>query len=122
MGYLERILLSCMGIRWKLRWQDIINVDPNLLDQMDYCSFADVKYECADYFLDDKEWNILEKIRLTPRQLQCMWLYYWKNMTQNEIGEVLGITQPVVSIYLRRAKGRIARHYNMSTDWNLNAI
>ena len=46
---------------------------------------------------------------LTERQLECIKLYYWEGMTQEEIGEELGISQPAVVYRLSSAIARIEK-------------
>ncbi len=46
---------------------------------------------------------------LTPRQLQCVELYYFDGRTQKEAGDVLGVNRATVSRHLKRARGRLFR-------------
>ena len=65
--------------------------------------------DCND--LGNDEWEVLQNVNLTDRQIQCMWLYYFENQTQQAIADLLGITRPVVCIYLQRARKRISKYF-----------
>lgn len=47
---------------------------------------------------------------LTERQRQMVYLYYYKNMTMNEIAESIGVSQSTVSRTINRGKGRIRKY------------
>ena len=85
-----------------------IPVPPEFFDQL----------TTEDYFwyrAADDEWTeaqrakrqaVLEQIRqiiakeLTERQTECIQLYFYKGKTQEEIGDILGISRRVVSQHL----------------------
>jgi len=46
---------------------------------------------------------------LTPKQRQCIKLYFIKNKKQKEIGKILGISQQAVSEYLNCAKNNLKK-------------
>lgn len=48
---------------------------------------------------------------LTEKQLQCIRLYYWEELTQNEIAEKLGITRQTVNQHLESAHARLRKEY-----------
>jgi len=50
----------------------------------------------------------LRRARLTPRQMQCLALYYYDGMSQEQIGRHLGIGQRVVSQHLQYGRDKLA--------------
>ena len=44
---------------------------------------------------------------LTQRQLEVVKMYFWEGMTQEQIGEELGIKQKVVNLHLQRALSKL---------------
>jgi len=67
-----------------------------------------------DYALDNTEWDVLKKYKLSTRQKECMYLYYWgyegnKPMTQHEIAICFGICRRSVRTHLKRALKKIKR-------------
>lgn len=87
----------------------------NLLDYFQNCiSINDLENNCT---LGIKEWNIiLNKIDLSERERQCLYKYYWCGMKQDKISEQLKLTREAVSIYLDRARKKIAKHYKINID------
>jgi RNA polymerase sigma factor (sigma-70 family) len=60
--------------------------------------------------------RVLIETRLTPKQRQTVEMYFYKNMTQQEIAQALGVSQQAVSRHLfgvlrdgRRVGGAIAK-------------
>lgn len=47
---------------------------------------------------------------LTERQRELVYLYYYKNMTMNEIAELVGVSQSTVSRTIKRGKGRMRKY------------
>ena len=68
-----------------------------------------------------QEWILLEEIHFSPRQIECLWEYYWMGRTQKEIAEKLKISRPVVAIYLKRARDRIKKYFNIEGKIALQA-
>jgi RNA polymerase sigma factor (sigma-70 family) len=63
-----------------------------------------------DFELGEAEWDVLEKYRLSPRQKECMYLFYWNNnerVTQQNVADALGISRRSVRTHLKRARDRI---------------
>ena len=50
----------------------------------------------------------LQAIGLTPRQMQCLSLYYYDGLSQGQIGVHLGIGQRVVSQHLTYGRRKLA--------------
>jgi len=48
---------------------------------------------------------------LTGKQYQCIQLYYWEDLSQNKIGEWLGVTRQTVSQHLEYAYSKLRREY-----------
>ncbi len=46
---------------------------------------------------------------LTARQLECVKLYYFENMTEAQAAEHLGISKPTVCRHLQKARARLER-------------
>lgn len=46
---------------------------------------------------------------LTPRQRQCVELYYFRGMTMEETGKALGIGKATVCRHLQKSKKRLGR-------------
>lgn len=46
---------------------------------------------------------------LTPRQRECVQLYFFRNLTMEQVGEELGIGKATVCRHLQKAKGRLSR-------------
>lgn len=46
---------------------------------------------------------------LTARQLEVIQLYFWENMTQEQIGKELGVRRDVVTRHLQRAISKLKR-------------
>jgi RNA polymerase sigma factor (sigma-70 family) len=40
---------------------------------------------------------------LSPQQFECLQLYYYDNMTMQDIGDKIGITKAMVSLHIKRA-------------------
>ncbi len=85
-----------------------IPVPPEFFDQLtteDYFWYRapDDEYTAARRA---KRQAVLEQIRqiiekeLTERQIECIQLYFYKGKTQEEIGDILGISRRVVSQHL----------------------
>jgi RNA polymerase sigma factor (sigma-70 family) len=49
------------------------------------------------------------KGELTPRQLQCVELYYGEKISQREIAKRLGMAPPTVCKHLKKARARLRR-------------
>lgn len=75
-----------------------------------------------DYTLGFEEWKIItSNIKLSKREKQCLYLYYWKGLTQKEIAFIIKgnkILRQTVSKYIKRAINKIAIYY----DININDI
>ena len=70
-----------------------------------------------DYALGNTEWDVLKKYKLSKRQSECMYLYYWgytdnEPMTQCEIALCFGICRRSVRTHLKRALKKIKRGVN----------
>lgn len=46
---------------------------------------------------------------LTPRQRECVQLYYFQGLTMEQTGERLGIGKPTVHRHIKKAKARLER-------------
>lgn len=46
---------------------------------------------------------------LTPRQRECVELYFFRRMTMEEVGEALGIGKATVCRHLQKSKRRLGR-------------
>lgn len=46
---------------------------------------------------------------LTPRQRECVELYYFQGLTMEQTGERLGISKPTVHRHIKKAKARLER-------------
>lgn len=69
---------------------------------------------------DERRAKLLRALRravrgeLTPRQAECVRLYYGERATDREIAARLGVTTPTVSRHLGKARarlGRVLRYY-----------
>ncbi len=49
------------------------------------------------------------KKELTPRQLECVRLYYYENLTEEETAACLGITRSTVCRHLQKALRRLEK-------------
>lgn len=58
----------------------------------------------------DKIIPIILENELTSRQKNCIELSYFKDMSQREIAENLGVTQPTVSRHIRDGVSIVNRH------------
>jgi RNA polymerase sigma factor (sigma-70 family) len=52
---------------------------------------------------------------LTPRQLQCLMFYYWRNLSYSQISRELGITRQTVTQHLEAAHQIIRDYYQTQT-------
>ena len=94
-----------------------INLPDYLLDcfQGDL-SLSEMELNCE---LGIREWYVLiENIRLSRREQQCLIKYYWKGMTQEQIAKELNhnITREAVKMYLERARNKIAKYYGIDMN------
>lgn len=87
---------------------ELIFLPNELLDQYQSCEMSICEME-NDFKLGVKEWCILRKIRLSRREKECVYLYYWRGFNTYQIANKLGVERPVVSIYLSRARHKIYR-------------
>ena len=46
---------------------------------------------------------------LTPRQLECVSLYFYEGLTEEEVGRRLGVSKSTVCRHLQKAKLRLGR-------------
>ncbi len=53
---------------------------------------------------------------LTPRQLECVQLYYFKGYTMEQTGEELGIGKATVCRHLQKAKTRLNRFFQLARE------
>ena len=55
--------------------------------------------------------NVMRALRedVTPRQRECMLLYYEKRLNMREIGELMGIDKSTVSRNIKRGESRLRR-------------
>lgn len=44
---------------------------------------------------------------LTPRQRDCIEMYFYQNLKEREIGDILGIDKSTVSRHIKRGKARL---------------
>jgi RNA polymerase sigma factor (sigma-70 family) len=64
---------------------------------------------------DERRKKMLRALRraargeLTPRQAECVRLFYGERISQREIAVRLGVTPPTVSRHLKKARARLAR-------------
>lgn len=58
--------------------------------------------------LELPEWKIVLNTELTDQQSQCLYMYYWMNLSQEEIAKKLEISQQTVGVYVERAKKKIS--------------
>ena len=56
---------------------------------------------------EDESALTLAVMNLPKKEREVTLLYYYQDMTMNEIAETLGVTQPTVSYRLRRAKEKL---------------
>lgn len=60
-------------------------------------------------------WRAKETLRaalpreLTARQLECVKLYYFENMTEAQAAKLLGVSKPTVCRHLQKARKRLER-------------
>ncbi len=47
--------------------------------------------------------------KLTDRQREVVIMYFWHNLTQQEIADELGITQKVVAVHLKRSLRKLGK-------------
>lgn len=85
-----------------------IPVPPEFFDQLTTEDFLWYRAPDDEYMeaRRAKQQAVLEQIRqiiakeLTERQTECIQLYFYKGKTQEEIGDILGISRRVVSQHL----------------------
>ncbi|MBM6926812.1 sigma-70 family RNA polymerase sigma factor [Pseudoflavonifractor phocaeensis] len=53
---------------------------------------------------------------VTPRQRECMLLYYGKGLNMREIGEIMGINKSTVSRIIKRGERRLRRCLRYGAD------
>lgn len=55
--------------------------------------------------------NVMRALRedVTPRQRECMILYYGKRLNMRQIGELMGIDKSTVSRNIKRGESRLRR-------------
>ena len=89
-------------------------------DKLEHCaghysnlSMAEMELDC-DFF--NINFSLLDKINLSNRERECLYFYYWQGMKIVDIAKELEISQPSISIYLKRAKVKIANYYNLNLD------
>lgn len=62
----------------------------------------------SDFELGTAEWDVLKKkYKLSPRQRECCYLFYWGQCTQQEVADSLGISRRSVRTHLKRSRDRI---------------
>lgn len=59
---------------------------------------------------NDDELLIAMKKVLNSEQYNCLYLYFWEELSYKEIAEKLGITMPMVNTFLYRAKKKLAAY------------
>ena len=62
--------------------------------------------------LGNKELIILKRCNLTERQFECMYLYYWKLKTQENIAIMLNISRRTVREHLKIAADKLLELLN----------
>lgn len=93
----------------KIYKNDIVYLPEEIIDNLTCrLSLSEMELNCN---LGDDEWQIIEQIKLSKREKQCLYMYYWECMKQKQISENLNIRQRVVSTYLTRAKIKIQKHF-----------
>lgn len=63
--------------------------------------------EAVDLLIDVE--TLLQESKLTAKQQEVVELYYFNQMTQEEVAEKLGITQQGVLDHLKKIKVRVAK-------------
>lgn len=93
----------------KIYKNDTVYLPLEIIDNLKCClSLSEMELNCN---LGDDEWQILEQVKLSRREKQCLYMYYWECMKQKQIAENLNIRQRVVSTYLARAKIKIQKYF-----------
>jgi len=59
-------------------------------------------------YLELPEWTIIQRVKLTEQQSQCLWLYSWEELRQHEIATKLKISQVAISKHIDAAKEKVA--------------
>ena len=59
--------------------------------------------------LGEDEHEILQHVGLSNREYTCLKSYFWDDMTQEEIAEMLDITQQAVAKYIKKGKAKLKK-------------
>ncbi|VBB41941.1 hypothetical protein TRIP_B200081 [uncultured Desulfatiglans sp.] len=100
----------------RVEWgRTITFVDPRRLDYV--ASHAALTMaEMADSPLERRQWKtLLKRYHLTERQTEVLLLYYYEKKSQEEIAEILTITQRAVAYRVDGAKKKIRKILLKST-------
>ena len=93
----------------KIYENDIVYFPQEIIDNLKCClSLSEMELDCD---LGDDEWKVLENVKLSKREKQCLYMYFWEGMTQAKIANNLEITRNAITIYLKRAKIKIRKYY-----------
>ena len=69
--------------------------------------------------LDLSEFEVLcESVKLTKKQKDCAWWYWWMGWTQKEIGKKLNCSSVFVSICLRAVKRKYRKFLENRVECN----
>ena len=60
-----------------------------------------------DIEIGDVEMEIIKGAKLSIRELDCFFLYYCSGLTQQEVSEMLSVSQQAVWSYLERGKKKL---------------
>lgn len=67
-------------------------------------------------YLELIEWKVVQNVKLTDQQSQCLWLYCWENLKQHEIADKLKIRQHTVSQHIDAAKEKLKFYIKQRKD------
>lgn len=91
---------------WRMRYVGSLDRLDWLANHVSTLTLQEMQNEVE---LNLEDWKALKDCKLTKQQMQCMYLYYWEEDTQKEIGEKLGIKQQVVSQHIEYAKKKLTK-------------
>lgn len=90
---------------WRLRYVESLDRLDWLACHVSTLSLKEMQNQ-VDLNLED--WKFVEKeCNLTKQQMQCMYLYYWEQLTLKEIGKELDIHFTTVAQHLKYAKKKL---------------
>jgi len=94
----------------------------NFEDELDsICEENDIYVPEAYYEIEEHRKDILDVIGcLSVRQRQAVMLHYFEDISVTETANIMGISQPNVTLYLQNARNKIKNELECKKGWSWN--